>query len=132
MSLCVQGQQARARSGNEEDTDYTSVQTRLTLILVDKSGLDLPTLRRSQREALAFEHNSDILVFRRKQIIDLIKYRSLVFSAICLVGSAYCKIKEVIVNLGIAAANIAVFQNLAHTEDFSDLLTFIWRTGWRS
>jgi hypothetical protein len=128
----VQTQLARARSGNEEDTDYTRLQTRLTLFLVDKSGFDLPTLRRSQREALAVEHNSDILVLRRKQIIDLIKYRSLVFSAICLVGSAHCKIEEVIVNLGKAAANIAVFQTLSHTEDFSDLLTFIRQTGWRS
>lgn len=123
MSLVRAGTQARARSENEEDTDYTSVQTRLTLFLVDKSGLDLPTLRRSQREALAFEHNSDILVLRRKQVIDLVKDRSLVFCTICLVGSAHRKIKEVIVNLGIAVANIAVFPNLPHTEDFRDLLT---------
>jgi len=105
---------------------------RLTLLLVHKSGPFLPTLRRSQREALAFEHNCDTLVLLRKQIIDLVKHGSLVFCALCLVRSAHCKIKQVIVNLGIAADKITVLQNLSRTEDFPYLLTFAWRIGWRS
>ena len=66
---------------------------RLTLFLVHKSGLDVPTFRRSQRETLAFEHKIDILVLRGEQIIDLVKYGGLVLSAIRPVGSAHCKIK---------------------------------------
>ena len=50
-------------------------------------SLELPTLRCSQGEALAFEHKLDIFVLRRKQIIDLVKDRSFILSAICLGGS---------------------------------------------
>jgi hypothetical protein len=59
------------------------------------------------------------------QIIDLIENRCFVLSAICLVGRANSKIKQVIVSLGMAAPKIAVRQNFSYTEDPSDLVTFI-------
>ena len=86
--------------------------------------LDFAAAWGSEREILAIEYNLDIFVLRRKQIINLVKDRSFVLSAICLVGSAHCKIKQVIVDLGITADKIAVFQNFSYTEDLSDLLTF--------
>lgn len=87
-------------------------------------SLDLAAAWCSEREILAIEHNFDIFVFRRKQIINLIEDRSLVLATVCLLGNANCKIKQVIVDLGIAADEIAVFQNFSYTEDLSDLLTF--------
>jgi hypothetical protein len=87
-------------------------------------SLDLPTLRCSQREALTLEHELDIFVLRGKQIVNLTENRCFVLSAICLAGNADCKIKQVIMDLGIAAHKISVLQNLSYTEDLSDLLTF--------
>jgi len=88
-------------------------------------SLELPTLRCFQREALSFEYKLDILIVRRKQIIDLVKDRSFVLSAICLAGTANCKIKQIIMRLGIAAAKILVPQYFSYTEDIADLLTFV-------
>jgi hypothetical protein len=86
--------------------------------------LDFAAAWCSEREILAVEYKLYIFVLRRKQVINLVKNRSLVLSAICLVGSAYCKINQVIVDLGIAAYKIAGFQSFSNTEDLSDLLTF--------
>ena len=81
----------------------------LALILFHQVRLDFAAVWGSEREILAIEYKLDIFVLRRKQVINLVKDRSFVFSAICLVGSADCKIKQVIVDLGVAAYKIAVF-----------------------
>jgi hypothetical protein len=72
---------------------------------------------------LPLSTNSTSFVLRGKQIVNLIENRCFVLSAICLVGNANCKIKQVVVNLGIAAGKIVVSQNFSYTEDLADLLT---------
>lgn len=87
--------------------------------------LDFAAAWGSEREILGVEYKLDFFVLRRKQIIDLVKDRSFILNAICLVGSAHCNIKQVIVDLGITAGKITIFQNFSYSEDLSGLLTFI-------
>jgi len=97
---------------------------RLALILFHQVRLDFAAVWGSEREILAIEYKLYIFVLRRKQIINLVKNRSFVLSAIRLVGSAHCEIKQVIVDLGITADKITIFQNLSYSADLSGLLTF--------
>ena len=122
--FCADRLRTREEDKGRKQTPRRECRYALTLLLFHQSSLELPPLRCSEREPLALEPKLDVVVLRRKQVINLVKNRSFVLSAICLGGSTNCKIKQVIVDLGIAAYKIAVFQNFSYTEDLSDVLTF--------
>jgi len=73
------------------------------------------------RELIAFENNLDILVLRSKQIVNFIENRGFVLATVCFVGNANCKIKQVIVDLGIATDKVRITQDLSHAENSPDL-----------
>ena len=97
---------------------------RLALLWVYQVSLDRAAVWCSEREALAFEHELDILVFRGKHIIYLIENRCFVLAAVHLLGSSNCKIKQVVPDSWIASEKVRITQDLANAEDFANLLTF--------
>jgi hypothetical protein len=87
----------------------------LTLLCFHQTSLELATARCSDGEPFFFENHLDILAFRGQPIVNLVKDRSFVSSAICLIANVHRNVKHVIVNLGIAADEIMLPQNFSYT-----------------
>ena len=95
-------------------------------------SFELETFRGYHGETLLLENDLDILALRSERIGDLVKDRSFVCTAICLIREAHREVKHVIVNLRIAADKVVIFQNLSDAHDSGDLLALVRRCRSRS
>jgi hypothetical protein len=95
-------------------------------------SLEFETLRGYQGETLILEHDLYILALRSQGVRDLVKDRSLVGTAVSLTRYANTEVKHLIVNLGIAADKVVIFQNLSDTHNSGDLSALVRRRRSRS
>ena len=77
------------------------------------------------RWVVAPELNLDMRSHSRKEVVDLVKYGSLVLSANILVRNTHCRIKKKMVDSGITTDEVLVVQDLSHPQEFSDLASLV-------